>query len=194
MTASAGDDGFGVSYPAASPDVVAVGGTSLSTASNSRGWTESVWGSSAGGEGTGSGCSLDSSKPSWQTDTGCAKRTDNDVSAVADPNTGVAVYDTYSEGGWLEVGGTSASSPMIASVFALAGTPAAGTNPASYLYAHTAEPVRRHLRRGRQLLPGLPVHRRGRLRRPHRPGHPERHGRVHQRQHDRQHRHRDQPG
>ena len=138
VTASAGDAGFGVSYPAASPDVVAVGGTSLSTASNSRGWTESVWGSAAGGEGTGSGCSADSSKPSWQTDTGCARRTDNDVAADADPNTGVAVYDSFSEGGWLEVGGTSASSPMIASVFALAGTPAAGTNPASYLYAHTA--------------------------------------------------------
>ena len=138
VTASAGDNGFGVSYPAASPDVVAVGGTSLSTASNSRGWTESVWGSSAGGEGTGSGCSADSSKPSWQTDAGCARRTDNDVAADADPNTGVAVYDSFSEGGWLEVGGTSASSPMIASVFALAGTPAAGTNPASYLYAHTS--------------------------------------------------------
>ncbi len=137
VTASAGDSGFGVEYPAASPDVVAVGGTSLSTASNSRGFTETVWGSSAGGEGTGSGCSVDSTKPTWQTDTGCAKRTNNDVSADADPNTGVAVYDTFSEGGFLEVGGTSASSPMIAAVYALAGTPTAGTNPASYLYAHT---------------------------------------------------------
>jgi len=138
VTASAGDNGYGVSYPAASPDVTAVGGTSLSTASNSRGWTESVWGSSAGGEGTGSGCSADSSKPAWQTDTGCSKRADNDVAAVADPNTGVAVYDTYSQGGWLEVGGTSASSPIIASVFALAGKPAAGTDPASYIYKHTS--------------------------------------------------------
>jgi hypothetical protein len=138
VTASAGDDGYGVSYPAASGDVTSVGGTSLSTASNSRGWTETVWGSSSGGEGTGSGCSADSSKPSWQTDTGCSKRTDNDVAAVADPNTGVAVYDTYSEGGWLEVGGTSASSPIIASVFALAGTPTAGTYPSSYIYKHTS--------------------------------------------------------
>jgi hypothetical protein len=138
VTASAGDDGYGVSYPAASGDVTSVGGTSLSTASNSRGWTETVWGSSSGGEGTGSGCSADSSKPSWQTDTGCSRRTDNDVAAVADPNTGVAVYDTYSEGGWLEVGGTSASSPIIASVFALAGTPTAGTYPSSYIYKHTS--------------------------------------------------------
>jgi subtilase family serine protease len=139
VTASAGDDGYGVSYPAASPDVTSVGGTSLSTASNTRGWTETVWGSSSGGEGTGSGCSADSSKPSWQTDTGCSKRTDNDVSADANPNTGLAVYDSYSEGGWLEVGGTSASSPMIASTFALAGTPAAGTYPSSYIYQHTSD-------------------------------------------------------
>jgi len=138
VTASAGDDGYGVEYPAASQYVTAVGGTSLSTASNSRGWTETVWGSSSGGEGTGSGCSKDDPKPSWQTDTGCTKRTNNDVSAVADPNTGVAVYDSYSEGGWLEVGGTSASSPIIASVFALAGTPAAGTYPSSYPYSHTS--------------------------------------------------------
>jgi hypothetical protein len=138
VTASAGDDGYGVSYPAASQYVTSVGGTSLSTASNSRGWTETVWGSSSGGEGTGSGCSADDAKPSWQTDTGCSKRTDNDVAAVADPNTGLAVYDSYSEGGWLEVGGTSASSPIIAATFALGGTPAAGTYPSSYIYAHTS--------------------------------------------------------
>ncbi|HEX3647510.1 MAG TPA: putative Ig domain-containing protein, partial [Pseudonocardiaceae bacterium] len=137
VTASAGDSGFGVSYPAASADVVAVGGTALSHATNARGWSESVWGSSAGGEGTGSGCAADSSKPSWQTDTGCSRRTDNDVAMDADPNTGVAVYDTYDQGGWLEVGGTSASSPMIAGVYALAGTPTAGTYPGSYIYQHT---------------------------------------------------------
>jgi Putative Ig domain len=139
VTASAGDDGYGVSYPAASQYVTSVGGTSLSTASNSRGWTETVWGSSSGGEGTGSGCSADDPKPSWQTDTGCSNRTDNDVAAVANPNTGLAIYDTYSEGGWLEVGGTSASSPIIASTFALAGTPAAGTYPSSYIYKHTSD-------------------------------------------------------
>ncbi len=138
VTASAGDDGYGVEYPAASQYVTAVGGTSLSTASNARGWTETVWGSSSGGEGTGSGCSVDDAKPSWQKDTGCTKRTNNDVSADADPNTGLAVYDSYSEGGWLEVGGTSASSPMIAATFALAGTPASGTYPSSYPYSHTS--------------------------------------------------------
>jgi subtilase family serine protease len=139
VTASAGDDGYGVEYPAASQYVTAVGGTSLSPADNTRGWTETVWGSSSGGEGTGSGCSAYETKPSWQTDTGCTDRTDNDVSADADPNTGVAVYDSYSEGGWLEVGGTSASSPIIASTFALAGTPATGTYPSSYIYSNTSD-------------------------------------------------------
>jgi subtilase family serine protease len=138
ITAAAGDAGFGVIYPATSPDVVAVGGTSLTTASNSRGWTETVWGSSAGGEGTGSGCSAFEPKPSWQTDTGCANRTDNDVAAVADPNTGVAVFDTSNgNGGWVQVGGTSAATPIIASVYALAGN--AGTNPADDIYTHTGD-------------------------------------------------------
>jgi subtilase family serine protease len=138
VTASAGDGGFGVSYPAASQFVTSVGGTSLKTASNARGWTESVW-STSSTEGTGSGCSADEAKPSWQTDTGCSKRTDNDVAAVADPNTGVAVFDTFDQDGFLEVGGTSVSSPIIASVFALAGTPAAGTFPSSYIYMHTSD-------------------------------------------------------
>jgi subtilase family serine protease len=137
VTASAGDSGYGVSYPAASQYVTAVGGTTLhKKTSTSRGWKETVWGSASGGEGTGSGCSTNEAKPSWQTDSpGCSGRTDNDVSSDANPSTGVAIYDTYSEGGWLEVGGTSVSSPTIASVFALAGVPAAGTYPSSYPYA-----------------------------------------------------------
>ncbi|MCX4745897.1 putative Ig domain-containing protein [Kitasatospora sp. NBC_01287] len=137
VTASSGDSGYGVEYPAASQYVTAVGGTALSTASNSRGWTESVWNTSSS-EGAGSGCSADDAKPSWQKDTGCAKRTVADVSAVADPATGVAVYDTYNNnGGWNVYGGTSVASPLIAAVYALAGTPAAGSTPASYPYAHT---------------------------------------------------------
>ncbi|GAB3964662.1 hypothetical protein GCM10029978_025660 [Actinoallomurus acanthiterrae] len=131
ITVSSGDDGYGVEYPAASQYVTAVGGTSLSKASNSRGWSESAW------SGAGSGCSSYDPKPSWQKDSGCSKRSVADVSAVADPNTGLAVYDTYGTGGWLVVGGTSASSPLIAGVYALAGPPASGAYPASYPYAHT---------------------------------------------------------
>nr|WP_190185102.1 putative Ig domain-containing protein [Streptomyces cirratus] len=139
ITVSSGDSGYGVEYPAASQYVTAVGGTSLSRASGtSRGWTESVWGTSAGGNGAGSGCSGFTTKPSWQTDSGCAKRTVADVSAVADPATGLAVYDSYQASGWNVYGGTSASAPIIASVYALAGTPAAGSYPSSYPYARTA--------------------------------------------------------
>ncbi|MEU6355741.1 S53 family peptidase [Streptomyces sp. NPDC047072] len=139
ITASAGDEAYGAEYPAASRYVTAVGGTKLSTSSNSRGWTESVWKTSST-EGTGSGCSSYDAKPSWQTDTGCTKRMIADVSAVADPATGVSVYDSYgSDGtGWNTYGGTSASSPLIASVYALAGTPSSSSYPASFPYAHTS--------------------------------------------------------
>ncbi|MFJ6663364.1 putative Ig domain-containing protein [Streptomyces sp. NPDC091383] len=136
ITVSAGDEGYGAEYPATSQYVTAVGGTALTTASNSRGWSESVWNTSST-EGTGSGCSAYDPKPSWQTDTGCAKRMESDVSAVADPATGVAVYDTYGGSGWAVYGGTSASSPIIASVYALAGTPGSGDYPAKYPYSHT---------------------------------------------------------
>jgi subtilase family serine protease len=150
ITVSSGDDGYGVEYPAASRYVTAVGGTTLTQASNSRGWTEAAW------SGAGSGCSSFEPKPSWQKDTGCAKRTVADVSADADPNSGLGVYDTYNncgssstcdtlieegvaEGldGWAQVGGTSLSSPLIASVYALAGNTASITY-GSYPYSHTS--------------------------------------------------------
>ncbi|CAL9308626.1 S53 family peptidase [Streptomyces sp. SudanB52_2052] len=139
ITVSAGDAGYGAEYPAASKYVTAVGGTRLTTSSTTRGWTESVW-STSSTEGTGSGCSAYDSKPAWQTDTGCARRTIADVSAVADPATGVSVYDTYGADGqgWATYGGTSASAPIIASVYALAGTPSSGSYPAAFPYANTS--------------------------------------------------------
>ena len=115
VTVSSGDNGYGVEFPAASQYVTAVGGTNLTRASNTRGWSETAW------SGAGSGCSAYISKPSWQTDAGCTHRTVADVSADADPNTGVSVYDTYHVAGWLVFGGTSVASPIIASVYALAG-------------------------------------------------------------------------
>src|SRR5579875_1566065 len=140
ITAAGGDSGYygdgdGANFPAASQYVTSVGGTTLKRDSNTkRGWAESVWGSSSGGEGTGSGCSLYEAKPVWQTDPGCNNRMTNDVSAVGNPNTGVALYDSYGEGGWLVVGGTSVATPITASVYALAGSPAAGSYPSSYPY------------------------------------------------------------
>ncbi|MFJ8006320.1 putative Ig domain-containing protein [Streptomyces fagopyri] len=137
ITVSSGDEAYGAEYPATSQYVTAVGGTALSTSSGTRGWTESVWKTSST-EGTGSGCSAYDPKPAWQTDTGCAKRMEADVSAVADPATGVAVYDTYGGSGWAVYGGTSASAPIIAGVYALAGTPGSADYPAKYPYSHTS--------------------------------------------------------
>ncbi|TMQ27457.1 MAG: peptidase S8 [Deltaproteobacteria bacterium] len=131
VTASSGDGGFGVEFPASSPHVTAVGGTSLRTASNTRGWTETVW------SGAGSGCSTVYAKPSWQHDTGCSRRTIADVSAVADPNTGVAVFGPNGSGSsaFLVFGGTSVAAPIIAGVYALnGGTVNFGADP----YAHTS--------------------------------------------------------
>jgi DNA-binding NarL/FixJ family response regulator len=121
ITVSSGDSGYGVQFPAASRYVIAVGGTSL-TRSTTGAWSESVW------SGAGSGCSAYIAEPSWQTDKGCANRTVADVSAVANPNTGVAVYDSYGSTvdangdslNWYVFGGTSVSAPIIASVYALA--------------------------------------------------------------------------
>ncbi len=140
ITASTGDSDYdGGSYPATSAYVTAVGGTSLTTAANSRGWSETVWNSISYTEGTGSGCSQDVAKPAFQSgiNTGCSRRAEADVSAVADPATGLAVYQTYGGSGWAVYGGTSAASPIIASVYALAGTPGASDIPNAYPYAHT---------------------------------------------------------
>ncbi len=132
VTVSSGDSGYGANFPATSQYVLSVGGTSLvKTSTNARGWAETAWNSGS------SGCSAFIPKPSWQTDTGCSKRTVADVSAVADPNTGVAVYDTYGgQGGWNVYGGTSVSSPLVAAIFALTGQTGA---PDSYPYSHTSD-------------------------------------------------------
>jgi subtilase family serine protease len=133
ITVSSGDSGFGPQAPAAFNTVTAVGGTHLTlTASGTRS-TETVW------SGAGSGCSAFIAKPAWQHDTGCARRTISDVSAVADPATGVDVYDSFgSTGGanWYVFGGTSVAAPIIGGVYALSGN-TAGT-PASIAYAAPA--------------------------------------------------------
>jgi len=130
MVASSGDNGFGVSYPAAAPGVIAVGGTTLyqNTYSGTRNGTETVW------SGAGSGCSAYEPKPVWQTDSGCANRTVADVSAVADPATGVWVYSS-DVGGWVVLGGTSVAAPIVGALYALAGNSPSATNMGSLPYA-----------------------------------------------------------
>jgi hypothetical protein len=120
ITAAAGDHGFIVESPASNPHVIAVGGTTLVPAKNSRGWSETVWFEHEGA-GTGSGCS-EEPKPAWQADAGCPFRTNNDVAAVADPNTPVSVYDSYQSEGrssWRLLGGTSVATPIVAASMAL---------------------------------------------------------------------------
>ncbi|MFG2874741.1 S8 family serine peptidase [Streptomyces sp. NPDC048337] len=140
FVAASGDVGGVVHWPAASQYVTSAGGTSLRRSFFPLpgpqflrfGWYETAW------VGAGSGCSTIQPKPAFQTDPLCPRRTSADVSAVADPVTGVAVYDTFGSGGtgWKIIGGTSASSPLIAAMYALAGTPGANGRPNSYPYAH----------------------------------------------------------
>ena len=133
ITVASGNSGTGALFPATSPYVTAVGGTSLATSTNARGWTETAW------NGTGSGCSAYQTKPVWQTvTTGCTRRAESDVSAVADPNTGVAGYDTYGATGWGVDGGTGVAAAIVAATYATAGTPTAGSYPASYPYARAS--------------------------------------------------------
>ena len=162
ITASAGDNGYldwnsglgAVEFPAASPHVVAVGGTRLKLGAGSSWSGETIWNGDGAG---GGGCSTIFGAPSWQLSlsnwsaVGCSgTRAVADISADADPYTGVAVSDStspecetsYTEGKtkhvlhWCTLGGTSLASPIIASVFALAGGSAGVSYPASTLYAN----------------------------------------------------------
>jgi subtilase family serine protease len=132
VTASTGDNGYqGGSFPASSQYVTAVGGTTLVAAGNARGWSESAWG------GAGSGCSTVNAAlaAAASYDTGCAKRAIADVSAAADPNQGgMAVYYPTSRNAstWAQVGGTSESAPIIASVYALSGNTSGYANATPY--------------------------------------------------------------
>jgi hypothetical protein len=134
ITAASGDTGYGVKWPAASPYVTAVGGTTLDVDGSNARVSESAW------EMASSGCSAYESKPTWQSDAGCAQRTVPDVAAVANPDTGAAVYDSYGysgRSGWFKVGGTSLAAPIVAAIYALAGnadTVVAG----SYPYGHSS--------------------------------------------------------
>jgi hypothetical protein len=166
ITASAGDSGYlnwlekpvtpSAVYPASSPNVVAVGGTRLIRAAGGTWVSESVWndggesGGVADGHGAaGGGCSVPFTAQIWQRDlpnwsaVGCGtKRAVSDVSADADPYTGVAVYDsTEIEGnkGWAVYGGTSVASPIIAATFALAGGAHGVAYPARTLYENDAK-------------------------------------------------------
>lgn len=134
VVAAVGDTGYGSGAPASFSTVISVGGTTLKRANNARGWTETAW------SGSGSFCSTVSARPAWQTATRCQGKAMSDVSAVADPNTGVAVYIGTKFGGvvgWQVSGGTSAAAPIIAGVYAMSGRTSG--YPAAYTWAHASK-------------------------------------------------------
>jgi hypothetical protein len=153
ITASAGDCGYfnehcendleAANFPASSPDVVAVGGTGLYDSGGS--WSSTVW------EGGGSGCSVAFTAQLWQSEaanfsaTACdGGRSVADVAAVANPYTGVDVYDSTPSPagyptGWGVWGGTSLASPVIAAEFALAGGAHGVAYPAQTLYSNIGD-------------------------------------------------------
>jgi subtilase family serine protease len=114
FTASSGDNGAGLEWPAVSPYVVSVGGTTLTLDSNNDRVSETAWSGSGGG--ISSYVAIPSYQSGWQSNAG---RGVPDVSYLADPNTGVLVYDSVN-GGWFVVGGTSAGAPQWAAAIALA--------------------------------------------------------------------------
>lgn len=132
VTAATGDRGYNTTaqWPAILPGVIAVGGTSLTSVSPR---VETVW------SGAGSGCSKIYAKPSFQTgmNTGCSMRAQADVSADADPASGVAIYDTFDRSGWLVFGGTSVAAAIVTAVFALEGK--TGLDSPGTLYSHSSD-------------------------------------------------------
>jgi Subtilase family/Domain of unknown function (DUF4214) len=132
ITAATGDNGYaaGASYPATSPYVTAVGGTTL-TQQNGV-WTETAW------SGGGSGCSAVEPKPAWQHDSLCTRRTTADIAAVADPYTGL---DVYSEGGWQVIGGTSLATPLVAGMYALGGGEGSATGALPFYAAPSVHDI-----------------------------------------------------
>jgi subtilase family serine protease len=146
ITVASGDSGYEhFGFPAASPYVIDAGGTTLTVKllSGAYAWAaEETW------SGSGSGCSVYLTAQGWQEAaagfslTGCAHRRGvADVAADANPSTGASVYDStkyQGRSGWLQVGGTSLASPLIAGVYALAGNAASVAYPASLPYADPA--------------------------------------------------------
>lgn len=113
ITASSGDVAR-PNYPADSPYVTSVGGTSLT--GSPGGWSQTGW------QYSGQGCSVYERRPAWQHTGGICSTTRStvDMAVVADPSTGVAMFDSQ-VGGWMVAGGTSVGAPVVAAAYALSG-------------------------------------------------------------------------
>lgn len=150
VLAASGDYGYQqqngkdiVNFPSSYPAVTAVGGTTLTPSSNTRGWSETAWGDDSDNAAT-SGCSQIYAKPGYQTDPLCANRTVADVSAAAngmsrDGSLGISLYLPLDKTrpdaqAWQTRVGTSLSTPIIAGVVGNAGVAYTSATP----YAHRA--------------------------------------------------------
>ena len=137
--AAAGDSGTGVAYPAASSDVVGVGGTSLHLNSSGNYQSETAW------SGSGGGLSKIEREPLFQSqfaipDDAKGYRGAPDVSYNGDPGTGVAIYDSFGingASGWFQVGGTSAGTPQWAALIAITNSTRVATRKANLPSADT---------------------------------------------------------
>ena len=133
VTASSGDGGFGVLFPASATNVIGVGGTTLVVDDTGARTAETAW------SGAGSGCSVYNGAPAWQTISGnpCAgKKAIADLSADADPNSGLAIYTTYQgQTGYWVFGGTSLASPLVAALYTIQGGYDATTLAGKYAWA-----------------------------------------------------------
>ncbi len=152
FVAASGDDGAGTIWPAASPNVLSTGGTTLNIDSSGNYLGETAW------SGSGGGLSPYESQPTYQSQSGLVtqsstQRATPDVSYDADPVSGVAVYDSISyagQSGWFQVGGTSAAAPQLAGLVAIAdqgrqiangGAPNSLPNAQASLYSLAASPT-----------------------------------------------------
>ena len=139
--ASSGDSGSPADYPAYSPNVIAVGGTSLTLNTDNTYQSETAWSGSGGGQ------SVDESEPSYQLPVQTSnQREAPDVSFDANPQTGVAVCDSYDYGSgtpWIQVGGTSLAAPCWAGLVAIANQlrAAKGLNPLNTASATEAQSI-----------------------------------------------------
>jgi hypothetical protein len=148
--------------PAVYPTVVSAGGTSLKLSGRGLRKSETVWNDSGQPSNgvfrkakqfaaTGGGCSTLFTAPTWQQQaagwaaSGCGThRLSSDVSAVADPYTGFDIYSSYkfealAETGWITIGGTSLSAPLISALYGLAGGSHGVSYPAQTLYQHLGD-------------------------------------------------------
>jgi subtilase family serine protease len=135
VMASTGDNGYGPSFPASGTYVIGVGGTNVQVDANGVRTAETAW------SGAGSGCSTYNAAASWQVIAGSpcgTKKAIADVSADADPYSGLQVYTNYNgTTGWNIFGGTSLASPLVGALYAMQGGYSATTLAGAYAWAPT---------------------------------------------------------